>query len=84
MSHIEEVKGVKRVSEYLQQNPDEFKKDGEYDESLFNDYKLKQLENAKDKVTYTLNLTLSIVDDKWRLDNLTDTEISKIHGLYTY
>ncbi len=74
------------AEEYLNNNPDEFLSEGGVttDISKFNDYKLKQLENAKDKVTYTLDLTLKKVDDSWQLDDLTDTEISKIHGLYAY
>ena len=71
---------------YLKENPQEFEQEeGEsVDISKFNDYKLEELEKAKDKVTYTLNLTLKKVDGKWKLDDLTDTEISKIHGLYAY
>ena len=71
---------------YLTSNPNEFlNEDGTItDVSKFNDYKLDRLEEAKDKVTYTLNLTLKKIDDKWQLDDLTDTEISKIHGLYDY
>jgi len=71
---------------YLNSNPSEFIIDGTTDTDLtkFNDYKLDRLENINDKVTYTLNLTLTKNNDKWVLDNLTDTEISKIHGLYNY
>lgn len=77
---------INESENYLANNQEEFlREDSETtDISKFNDYKLEQLEKAKDKITYTLNLTLSIVDDKWRLDDLTDTEISKIHGLYAY
>lgn len=77
---------ISESEDYLTNNQEEFlREDNETtDISKFNDYKLEQLEKAKDKVTYTLNLTLSVVDDKWMLDNLTDTEISKIHGLYAY
>ena len=71
---------------YLTSNPNEFlSEDGTMtDVSKFNDYKLDRLKEAKEKVTYTLNLTLKKIDDKWQLDDLTDTEISKIHGLYDY
>jgi len=77
---------IDAADDYLNNNQDEFlTEDGTTtDISKFNDYKLDLLEEAKDKVTYTLNLTLKKVDDKWTLDDLTDTEISKIHGLYTY
>ena len=77
---------IDAADDYLNNNQDEFlTEDGTTtDISKFNDYKLDLLEEAKDKVTYTLNLTLKKVDDKWTLDDLTDTEISKIHGLYAY
>ena len=77
---------IDEADDYLNNNQDEFlTEDGTTtDISKFNDYKLDLLEKAKDKVTYTLNLTLKKVDDKWTLDDLTDTEISKIHGLYAY
>ena len=70
---------------YLQNNNSEFlTNDNTIDVKKFNDYKLDMLKNAKDKVTYTLNLTLKKIDDKWVLDDLTDTEISKLHGMYNY
>ena len=68
---------------YLQNNQKEFlKDDNTIDIEKFNDYKLGELKKAKEKVTYTLNLTLRQVDGTWVLDDLTDTEISKIHGMY--
>ena len=79
-------KVINEANTYLNDNPNEFiQEDNNITYvSKFNDYKLNMLKNAKDKVTYTLNLTLSKEDDKWVLDDLTDTEISKIHGMYTY
>ena len=79
-------KAINEANTYLNDNPNEFIQEDNNitDVSKFNDYKLDKLKNTKDKVTYTLNLTLSKEDDKWVLDDLTDTEISKIHGMYTY
>ena len=58
--------------------------DGTIDITKYNEYKLNALDKANDKVTYTLNLTLSQDNGNFVLDDLTDTEISKIHGLYAY
>ena len=70
---------------YYNDNQDEFMGDDDtMDIVKYNDYKLDELDKAKDKVTYTLNLTLHKEDDKWVLDDLTDVEISKLHGLYAY
>lgn len=70
---------------YLTDNPNEFNnEEGVYDVTLFTKYRLDKLKEAKDKVKYTLNLTLTKVDDDWALDALTDTDESKIHGMYVY
>ena len=70
---------------YLKEHPNEFNDaTGNYDVNLFNKYRLEQLEKAKDKVKYTLNLTLTKVDEEWKLDKLNDIDESKIHGIYNY
>ena len=76
-------KVIDEVNDYLQNNQNEFLMENDsVNLEKFNDYKLSELKKTKDKVTYTLNLTLHKVDDKWILDELTDTEISKLHGMY--
>ena len=50
----------------------------------YNDYKLKMISDMKDRVKYTINFTLSKIDEDWMVDDLTDTERRKIHGLYAY
>lgn len=84
-----EVKDYSKVltdaDTYLTEHPNEFhNEEGIYDVALFNEYRLKQIENATDKVKYTLNLTLTKVDDEWRLDKVNDMDESKIHGIYNY
>lgn len=75
---------IDEANAYLQNNQNEFiKEDNTVDLEKFNEYKLGELKKAKEKVKYTLNLTLSQVENKWILDDLTDTEISKIHGMYS-
>lgn len=70
---------------YLSKNPNEFNDStGVYDVSLFTKYRLEKLKEAKDKVKYTLNLTLTKVDDEWVMDTISDTDESKIHGMYVY
>ena len=53
-----------------------------YTKESFDEEKLKRLENAKDKVTYTLELTLTKDNDKWRLTALTNEQLKKIQGMY--
>ena len=52
------------------------------DASLYNDYRLNKLKEAKDKVEYTIDLTLSKVDGKWYMDDIDSTTESKINGTY--
>ena len=40
------------------------------------------MKEVKDKVKYTINFTLTKVDDKWKLDNISDIDRQKLHGLY--
>ena len=54
-----------------------------YTKETFDEEKLSRLENARDKVKYTLELTLTKdADGNWRLNALTNDEIKKIQGMY--
>lgn len=70
---------------YLTTNKEEFIKEDtkEVDDEKFMDYKLKQLSLVKDKVKYTINFTLTKTDDKWTLDDITEIDRQKLHGLYS-
>lgn len=74
----------KEANDYLQANPDEFKTNGEYDESLFTDYKLSKLEETNNTVDYTIEFNLTKVDDNWEINDLTTEQLEKIHGVYQY
>ena len=58
--------------------------EGKYDKTLFTKYRLDKLKEAKDTVKYTLDMTLTKVDDEWQLDDLSDIDEKKIHGMYEY
>ena len=54
-----------------------------YTKESFDEEKLNRLEQAKDKVTYTLDLTLTKDEDgTWNLNALTNEQIKKIQGMY--
>lgn len=76
------TKIVSASNEYLKNHPEEFLTDKKYNESLFIDYKLSKLKEAKDKIKYTMDFTLTKVDDEWMLDSITDEITDKINGLY--
>ena len=72
------------ANEYLTENPDKFKTDDVYDESLFTDYKLEQLDKVNKTVDYTIDFTLTKVDNEWVVNDLTTEQLEKIHGVYAY
>jgi len=77
------AKANSEAEEYLANNSGEFNDDeGNYSINKYIDYRLDKLEDTKDKVKYTLELTLTKEDEEWEVDNLTETERQKIHGIY--
>lgn len=71
--------------QYLEENKDTFNdEEGNYDETLFTKYRLDKLKEATDTVKYTLDMTLTKVDDEWQLDDISDIDEKKIHGMYEY
>ena len=77
-------KAEKDANDYLTAHPDEFKKDDVYDKSLFTDYKLKKLDDVNTTVDYTIDFNLSKVDGKWEVNDLSNEQLEKIHGVYAY
>lgn len=43
---------------------------------------LDDIESAKDKVTYTLEIPVTKYDDEWTVDPLSEENFQKIHGIY--
>lgn len=81
---IDYSKILSEAESYRSSNYSEFLTNGEYDESKFVDYRLKLLEKANEKVKYTIDLTLTNVDNQWLLDDLTKDVEAKINGVYNY
>ena len=78
-------KTIKEIESKLIDNSEQYKDDtGEINNTLYNDEKLSSLEKTNDRIKYTINFTLSRVDEEWIVDDLTETERMKIHGLYAY
>lgn len=78
-------KAITNIEDDLINNSDKYKDStGEISTTIYNDAKLANLENVTDRVKYTINFTLSRVDEEWIVDDLTETERMKIHGLYAY
>jgi DNA-directed RNA polymerase subunit L len=56
--------------------------DSDYDEDKFMDYKISEMEKVKDTTKYTIEFTLTKVNDEWQLDDLSNSDIEKLHGIY--
>lgn len=78
-------KAITATEDELLNNSEKFKDStGEVNTIIYNDQKLTNLEGVNDRVKYTINFTLSKADEEWIVDDLTETERMKIHGLYAY
>lgn len=76
-------KAIQESDDYLDSNKEQFlKEDGTTDEEKFMDYKISKMKDTKDKITYTITFTLTKEDDEWALDDITDIDRQKIHGIY--
>ena len=76
---------IDNANEYLKEHEQEFYKDEEkkeFDNDKFLDYKLDQLEQVEDRKTYTIEFTLTKDNNEWKLDDLSNENISKLHGIY--
>lgn len=79
------AKILAEAEDYKNNHLDEFKdKNGAYQESLFKKHVINKLESAKEKVKYTLDLRLSKIDKKWKLDGIDSDTEEKILGIYQY
>lgn len=70
---------------YLQQNPEEFQtEDGEFDIQKYSEYRLNKLEDASETVKYTLDIGLTRIDEEWQVNQISEIDEEKIHGVYEY
>lgn len=86
------AKALEYSSSYLSKHRDEFitKTDSEEDSTKANidndkytKFKLDEMEKVSDRRKYTINFTLKKNNDnKWELQQLSNNDIKKIHGLY--
>lgn len=78
-------KTIANIDKYAEEHYDEFlDDDNNYSQEKFIDYRLSELEKVKDKVKYTLDLTLTKIDDKWELNQISSLDEDKILGIYEY
>ena len=74
-----EVTDYSKKLKEMNKEKDKFKTEEE-----FNDYRLNRLQNIDDRVKYTIDLTLTKIDNIWKLDHISDDIKDKIEGIYAY
>ena len=75
---------INEALNYKSEHVDEFMDNDIYNESKFIDYKLSKLKGNLEKIKYTLELTLTKIDGKWYMDELSKDYKEKIYGIYNY
>lgn len=73
---------IKEVEDKVLNDKDYVDDSGNVKTTKFNEEKIKRMEETKNRITYTINFTVAKIDNKWVVDDLTETERMKIHGLY--
>lgn len=76
-------KAMNEADDYLLQNQKDFAdEEGNVDNEKFMSYKIEQMKNVKDKVKYTIPFSLTKDDKEWKLDDISEADRQKIHGMY--
>ncbi len=69
---------------YANENRDAFLLNGEYNDDMYNQYRLNQMLNTNDTVSYEIEFYLDKRDDNWVVQEPDRITLEKIHGLYNY
>ncbi len=77
-------KAQKDASNYLSNHQDEFLTDGEYDNDLYMEYKLEEMRDMNDTVSYNIIFHVTKTDGKWYVEQPDKEALEKIHGVYNY
>lgn len=78
-------KAMSDADNYLLNNQNEFMNaDGSVNKEKFLDYKIEEIGKMTERVKYTLDLTLTKDDDTWLMNDITEIDRQKIHGIYSY
>lgn len=68
---------------YFDNNEKEFKKDdGSIDLKKYWDYKIEEMIKVDDRITNEIVFVLHKEKDEWKLNDISDMDREKIHGLY--
>ena len=79
------AKTIAEAEDYKNNHITEFQDEqGMYDSSKYSNYVIDKLKDAKDKVKYTVEIKLTNINDKWKIDGIDEVTEDKILGIYKY
>ena len=74
---------IDKAEEYRDKNKEEFQDDDKKDDvSKYIKYKIEQLKKVSDKRKYSITFNLHKDDGEWVVEDITDSDREKLHGLY--
>lgn len=73
---------INKAKAYFEEHKEELMKDKKDEEKAYIDYKIEQMKKVSDKANYDITFNLTKKDGKWTVDDLTDADRQKLHGLY--
>lgn len=74
---------IAKAEEYRDKNKEEFLDDNKNDDiSKYIKYKIDELKKVSDKRKYPITFNLHKDDGEWILDDISDSDREKLHGLY--
>ena len=78
-------KANKDAYKYMTENTEEFyDKNNIYSNKKYIDYKLDQMQKMMDTTIYTIDFNVVKKDGKWIVEQPSNTDLEKIHGIYNY
>jgi len=77
-------KKQKESQDYLNSHQEEFLTDGIYDVNKYISYKLNQMKDVNDTISYNIVFKVIRVDGKWQVEQPDEKSLEKIHGIYNY
>lgn len=77
------AKASEETETYAAEHEEEFlDKDKNLSDNLYENYKISKMKAIKERTKYILDIGVTKKDGEWRVNNLSDMERQKIHGLY--
>ena len=74
---------LNKSEQYFDANKEQFiKRDGTIDLEKYWDYKIEEMTKVNDRITNEITFTLYKEKDNWILNEISDTDRDKIHGLF--